>query len=161
MGFVYEIVDVTSNRRYIGKKQYWTPRRIKGCKSAKNVSDKRSPKFKTGCWKQTDWRTYKGSSPTLRQWRKEHKNHEYTYTILKQCYSKSELAYAEVETLVLSGAPWKMHPTEEGHLYFNIAIPAIKFRVNDRIDEPSIFFQGCTGEGDAYGSTTYGEGIYA
>lgn len=139
---MYEIVDETENRRYIGKKQYWFHKRIRGCKSI-GTTDKRSDSFKEHCWKETDWKKYKGSSPSLREWMKKHKDHEYSYTIIKQCYSKSELAYAEVEMLVLSGAPWKKHPMGEGHLYFNIAIPAIKFRVQDREKEDSIFFQGC------------------
>lgn len=139
LGFIYLIKDETSEKLYVGKKQYWLVKRIKGC--SHSASDKRSDGWKDKCWAPSDWRFYCGSSPTFNKWMKKHQDHTYTFHIIQQCYSKSELHYKEIEELVLRGAMWKRGADGE-HLYFNRSIPAIKFRVADRTEEPSIFFGG-------------------
>ena len=132
------IQDKTTNKYYIGKKQYWVTKRAKGC--SHSSTDRRSDGWKQKCWVENDWHTYKGSSPTLRKWMKQHPTHEYEYHILFQCYSKSELHYKEIEELVLKGVMWK-RGTDGDYLFFNRSIPGIRFRVSDRGTD-SIFFKG-------------------
>lgn len=138
LGFIYLIVDETTCRKYIGRKNYWLKKSgAKGCKSA--VSDKSSPKWKSSCWKQSDWMTYSGSSPSFKKWVKKHPDHTYTHYIIRQCRNRSELHYGEVEELVARGALWKMlvepisqeddNGYDSNFEYFNRQIPATKFRV--------------------------------
>ena len=142
LGFIYLIKDETAHKYYVGKKQFWLAKRAKGCKGSS--TDKRSKDWKQKCWVESDWMNYKGSSPTLFKWMRQYPDNLYTYHILHQCYSKSELHYKEIEELVLRGVMWKRG--EDGdYLYFNRSIPAIRFRVTDRPSE-SIFYQGGSSE---------------
>lgn len=137
LGFIYEIVDLTCGRKYVGRKQYWLVKNgtRKGCKNL--VSDKRSDRWKPSCWVESDWRSYKGSSPSFTKWMKKFPDHEYSFNIVRQCYNKSELHYAEVEELVMRGALWKRinnlgstdGVADSDYEYFNRQIPATKFRV--------------------------------
>jgi len=128
-GFIYVITDVTAGRYYVGKKQYWAARRIKGCRS--KVTDKRSSKWKSKCWSESDWRFYKGSSKNLQAWMEDHPTHQYEYRIVKQCRAKGTLHYSEIEALVRSGCLW-IRSCETGEpLFFNRQIPACKFRPQD------------------------------
>jgi len=125
-GFIYIITDETTGRKYIGKKQYWSAKhRIKGCKS--KVTDRQSKQWKCKCWKDHNWRDYKGSSPSLAKWMKDNPDNNYTYEIIKQCRSKGSLHYHELKML------WDMNVLtetfEDGeYVYFNRSIGAIKFR---------------------------------
>lgn len=125
-GFIYEITDETSGKKYIGKKQYWMAKRVSGCRA--KVSDRQSKKWKPNCWRESDWRTYEGSSKTLKGWMKDHPDHKYSYRIIRQCRSRGTLHYAEVEALVKSGAIWRLQESTGDHLYFNRQIPATRFR---------------------------------
>ncbi len=124
-GFVYVITDHTTGRLYIGKKQYWMSKRIKGCKT--KISDRQSPKWKHCCWRVSDWKLYKGSSKSLAQWMEEHPDNHYEYSIIRQCRSKGTLHFAEVEALVRSGSLWIREEDGE-HVFFNRQIPATRFR---------------------------------
>jgi hypothetical protein len=136
LGFIYLIEDVTAGRKYIGRKNYWLKKSgAKGCKTA--IADKTSEKWKPSCWKESSWRTYKGSSPSFQKWQEKYPEHEYSYTILRQCRNRSEIHYGEVEELVLRGAMWKTVVPIEGeedswdsnYEYFNRLIPSTKFRI--------------------------------
>ena len=140
LGFIYLIEDKTTGRSYVGRKQYWVAKQVKGCKS--KTTDKRHPKWRGKCWKESNWRDYQGSSPSMKKWREGNPDNEYVHTILCQCYSKSELHYKEVEELVLRGVLWKKLPDGSDHEYFNRSIPATRFRVADRTEEDSIFYGG-------------------
>jgi len=123
-GFIYLITDMTSGKKYIGKRQYWASRpRVKGCKS--KVTDKQSDKWKSCCWKEADWRLYSGSSKSLTKWMEEHPTHEYEFRILRQCRSRGSLHYAEIEAQVASGSLWKRD--RDGKIFFNRQISACKF----------------------------------
>lgn len=130
-GFIYVIIDHTAGRMYIGRKQYWMSKRIKGCKS--KITDKQSPKWKGSCWRESDWRVYKGSSPSFKEWQKKHPDHQYEYKIIRHCRSKGTLHYAEVEALVTSGSLW-VRGSDGSHTFFNRQIPATRFRPPDFYD---------------------------
>lgn len=124
-GFIYIIEDLTSGHAYIGKKQYWVKKSgVKGCKTA--VAHKTGGKWKPSCWRESNWREYKGSSKTLTKWMKKNPSNEYRFTILRQCVSRAELTFMEVKYM------WKYEVMEEylpsGYRkFFNLQIPAIKF----------------------------------
>jgi len=129
MGFIYLITDLTSKKKYIGRKNYWLKNQRVGCKGS-TPSDTRAVKFNWNCWNESDWREYSGSSPDLKKWMRKNQDHEYEYRIIKQCYNKGELAYSEVEEMVLRGVLWKRLSESGEYEYFNRQIPGIKFRVN-------------------------------
>jgi len=87
-GFVYEIYCTVNHKRYIGKKQCKTKLKRKPLKGKKN---KRIEIVNT------DWRTYTGSSTELNKDIKELGVDSFTFTVLKTCRSKWELAYEEIK----------------------------------------------------------------
>jgi hypothetical protein len=83
-GFVYEIEDRASGKKYIGKKFFW---------SRKTKQVKLKKKKYLG---ESDWRTYYGSSEKLLVEVNKDK-HRFKRTILRLCKSKSECAYFEAK----------------------------------------------------------------
>ena len=128
LGFLYCITHSETGRMYVGKKQYFyikQPRK-KGCKSL--ISDKSSPRFKGSCWTENGWRDYTGSSKDFNKFLKTEGNDKFTFEIIRQCRSKSELHYGEVEEMVVRGVLWKKDADGE-YIYFNRQIGATRFRI--------------------------------
>jgi Putative endonuclease segE, GIY-YIG domain len=84
-GFVYEIIDLTNNKRYIGKKQFLF-------KKTKTVKGKRKRTLV-----ESDWQTYFGSSDTLKEQITLKGFDNFERRILRICYSKSECSYWEAK----------------------------------------------------------------
>lgn len=87
-GFVYIIENLTNNRKYIGKKQCVTVikrRPLKGKKNKRHVE------------KETDWKTYCGSSEQLLKDIELLGKENFSFNIIKFCDSKSDLAYSEAK----------------------------------------------------------------
>ena len=88
VGFVYLITDLSTNKKYVGKKFFWSKRRLpplKG-KSRRRVVVKES-----------DWKQYYGSSEDLKTL-VEHKGEDFYYReILHLCKSKGECSYLEAK----------------------------------------------------------------
>lgn len=87
-GFVYIIENTTSNRKYIGKKQCVSNirlRPLKGKKKGRRIV------------KESDWKTYCGSSEQLLRDIELLGKDKFTFNIVKFCNSKSELAYYEAK----------------------------------------------------------------
>jgi hypothetical protein len=124
-GFIYVIRDETSGKQYVGKKQYWTAITMYGCKTRQY--NRQSPKWNPKCWKESGWRTYKGSSKIFTKYMRDNKDHVYTYEILMQCTSRGSLHYAELRELWRRDVLTKRGPDGD-YMYFNVAIQAIKFR---------------------------------
>ena len=86
LGFIYEITEEETGKKYIGKKGLLRKykRKLKG--STRN----------TITWKESDWRTYHGSSPVLME---RVASGEYTYDrqILLLCRGKADMMYYEVK----------------------------------------------------------------
>ncbi len=74
--FVYEITNLTNNKKYIGKKQFYFK------KNKKTV--------------ESDWKTYYGSNKTLQEDVKELGEENFKRIILHLCSSKSEASYLEL-----------------------------------------------------------------
>jgi hypothetical protein len=87
-GFIYEITNNISNKKYIGKKQCFM--RIKR-KPLKGKTRNRI--YKT----QSDWKNYTSSSSDLNEDIKKYGKENFTFKILKTCNSKWELAYEEIK----------------------------------------------------------------
>ena len=124
-GFIYMMTDLTTGEFYVGKKNVWIKKpRQKGCKTA--IASPVSPKWKPCCWKESDWRTYKGSSKYWSKHMKNNPDHKYDYRVLACCGSKGVLHFAELVAIIFS----KSLVSEKG---FNYAAPSIKYRVNPEL----------------------------
>lgn len=87
-GFIYEIVNATNGKKYIGKKQM--VRRIKR-NPLKGKKRKRIDHV------ESDWKTYTGSSDALNIDIATLGLDKFVFKILKFCYSKFELSYFEAK----------------------------------------------------------------
>lgn len=87
-GFVYKIENTITGKYYIGKKQ--CSRKLKK-RPLKGRVNKRIE------IKESDWKTYTGSSNDLNEDIKKYGKENFTFTILKICGSKWELAYEEIK----------------------------------------------------------------
>lgn len=82
-GFVYLVTNLVSEKKYVGKKLFWSSksRMIRGKKK----------KFKA----ESDWQSYFGSSDRVRTDLAALGPHKFLREILHICYSKSECSYLE------------------------------------------------------------------
>lgn len=87
-GFIYEITNLSNNRKYIGKKQMLTVKKMPPLKGKKNKRHKTV---------ETDWRTYTGSSNELNSDIEKYGKDNFKFEIIRFCGSKSELAYYEIK----------------------------------------------------------------
>jgi len=85
-GFIYEITNLTNNRKYIGKKQCLTVRKKPPLKGKKN---------KRHVVLETDWKGYTSSSNQLNRDIEKIGKDKFRFKILRWCNSKWELAYNE------------------------------------------------------------------
>lgn len=85
-GFIYEITNIITNKKYIGKKQINSKIRRKPLKGKKRARID---------YKESDWKTYTGSSNDLNSDIEKYGKENFTFNILKICNSKWELAYFE------------------------------------------------------------------
>jgi hypothetical protein len=85
-GFIYEIYNKKTDKKYIGKKQMISKIRRKPLKGKKRARID---------FKESDWKSYTGSSNDLNDDIKKYGKDNFTFTILKFCNSKWELAYFE------------------------------------------------------------------
>lgn len=76
LGFLYLITNKNTGRKYLGRKQYWITRKGKRIK-------------------ESDWRTYTGSSPDLNRDIKNIGLGKFKFEILAQVNSKGSLRYLE------------------------------------------------------------------
>lgn len=91
-GFIYEIHNVKENKFYIGKKQCFSKIRRKPLKGKKR---------KRLDVKESDWKTYTSSSDKVNEDISRLGKENFTFTIIKCCNSKWELAYFEIKEQIL------------------------------------------------------------
>jgi hypothetical protein len=87
-GFVYEITELDTGKKYIGKKNFWKPKIL-----PKN--SKRSRRVRTRV--ESDWRTYFGSSKEVQLLIEEKGKENYKREILRLCTTKGEMSYYEAK----------------------------------------------------------------
>lgn len=89
-GFVYEITNnaLPEPKKYIGKKQCVSKIRRKPLKGKKRA------RLDT---KESDWKTYTGSSKELNNDIEKYGKENFTFVILEWCSSKFELGYKEIK----------------------------------------------------------------
>lgn len=82
-GFVYLITDLTNNKKYIGKKFFWSRRK--------------DPKTKKRIKKESDWKTYYGSNLFLKGLVKEKGKENFRREILSLHTLIRDVNYSEVK----------------------------------------------------------------
>jgi len=87
-GFIYEITNTVTNKKYIGKKQCNSRIKLKPLKGRKN---------KRISIKESDWKDYTGSSKELNEDITKFGKDKFLFKILKICGSKWELGYFEIK----------------------------------------------------------------
>ena len=87
-GFVYLITNLTNNKKYIGKKNFWATRKLPPLKGQKR---KRTVK------KESDWKTYHGSSEAVKLLVEQSGTERFKREIIRLCKSKGEMSYYEAK----------------------------------------------------------------
>jgi hypothetical protein len=87
-GFIYEITNTVTNRKYIGKKQCISRFKRKPLKGKKN---------KRIDYKESDWKKYTSSSNELNADIEKYGKDKFSFKILKACGSKWALGYYEIK----------------------------------------------------------------
>ena len=90
-GFVYLITELSTGKKYIGKKFFWKPKIL-----PKNSKRKKRIKTKV----QSDWRDYYGSSAEVKLLVEG--GEKFTRRVLRLCFSKGELSYYELREQMIN-----------------------------------------------------------
>jgi hypothetical protein len=88
VGFVYLITENDTNMKYIGKKLFWSTKKLPPLKGKKR---------KRTVVSQSDWKTYYGSSEELKLLIENNGSDNYTREILHLCTGKGEMSYLEAK----------------------------------------------------------------
>lgn len=122
IGFIYRINNLSNGRYYIGRKSLRSVRNTKiakstydrlkkegGYKLSRRTNKSQTKKQKKKVWnhyrediKETNWKTYKGSSKDLLNDINKNK-HEIHKEIIHLCYTKTEMTYKETTEILCSG----------------------------------------------------------
>ena len=87
-GFVYIITNLETNKKYIGKKFFHHTKKLPPLKGMKR---------KRTVVKESDWKTYYGSSNILKEELNQHGKDKFKREIIKLCTNKKELTYWETK----------------------------------------------------------------
>jgi len=87
-GFVYIITELDTNKKYIGKKNFWRPKVL-----PKN--SKRTRRIRTKV--ESDWREYYGSNKELQLLIEQRGQNRYKREIVRLCRTKGEMSYYEAK----------------------------------------------------------------
>ena len=87
-GFVYQITELDTNKKYIGKKFFWKPKILPKTKNRKRRSRTRV---------ESDWRDYYGSSTDVQMLVEKKGVDNFRRDILKLCKTKGECSYYEAK----------------------------------------------------------------
>lgn len=85
IGFVYQIINLTNNKKYIGKKNFYfsKTKQVKGKKKRIKV--------------ESDWKSYYGSNKELQEDVENYGEENFRRDILRLCKSKGEFGYYEAK----------------------------------------------------------------
>lgn len=87
VGFVYLITDLTNGKKYVGKKNFWSIRKLPPLKGQKRKRTKKS---------ESDWMKYYGSSEEVKLLLEQSGEDRFKREILRLCRSKGEMSYIEM-----------------------------------------------------------------
>jgi hypothetical protein len=87
-GFVYEIEELDTGKKYIGKKNFWKPKTLP-------ANSKRKRRVRTQV--ESDWREYYGSSKEVQLLVESKGTSNYKRRILRLCKTKGEMSYYEAK----------------------------------------------------------------
>lgn len=88
VGFVYQITNLQNGKKYIGKKWFWSTRKLP---PLKGKTRKRTVK------KESDWMKYFGSSEEVKLLVEQHGEDNFKREILRLCTTKGECTYYEAK----------------------------------------------------------------
>lgn len=96
-GYVYKIVNLSTQQYYVGKKFliHQSKRKIGKKEKALIEGKGRRPEFER-VKKESDWKTYFSSSEVIKEDVKQNGSDHYKREIIQFAYSKKELSYLEV-----------------------------------------------------------------
>lgn len=112
-GFIYKVHHTSANKSYIGRKQILSNRTLPPLKGTKR---------KRKVQKESDWKTYYGSHPEIKQLISEGKESEFTREILEFAFSPKHLTYLETRYL------FEYRVLEQPDIYYNYNILGKFFR---------------------------------
>ena len=87
-GFVHQITELHTNKKYIGKKNFWKPKILP-------VNKTRKRRVRTRV--ESDWKTYFSSSSQIQKLVEESGEEKFKREILKLCKTKGEMSYYEAK----------------------------------------------------------------
>lgn len=88
VGFVYLITDLSNGKKYVGKKNFWSNRKLP---PLKGKTRRRSVK------KESDWKDYFGSSEQVKMLVESEGRNNFSREILYLCNTKGEMSYLEAK----------------------------------------------------------------
>jgi hypothetical protein len=88
VGFVYEVYDTEAKMKYIGKKKFWSKVTRPPLKGKKN---------KRRSVKESDWKSYYGSSEEVKQLVENTGEWRFKRKIIRLCKSLGEMSYYEMK----------------------------------------------------------------
>ena len=123
VGFVYRITHIPSGKIYIGKKFFHSSIRkiVKNRKNRKKII------------KESDWKSYTGSSKLLNSDIQLFGKDQFTFEILSLHECKSTLAWEETRQLVINDA-LRAKLLDGSKKYYNGIVCGIKYAVKDETD---------------------------
>ena len=80
-GFVYQLTEIDTNKKYIGKKNFWKPKVLP-------ITKTRKRRVRTRV--ESNWKDYYGSSNEVCQIVEQHGKERFKREILKLCKNKGE-----------------------------------------------------------------------
>jgi hypothetical protein len=106
-GFVYLVVNLLTNQKYIGKKYFSSRLR-------KKIPGKKRRKL---CIKESDWRYYKSSSDDLKADIAKYGEASFQFTILETFKTRAQVNYAEIRWLFVKDVLYSRLPSGEFEFY--------------------------------------------
>ena len=106
-GYVYLIVNTLTQRKYIGRKVFWSKnrRKVKGKKKRKLVVT------------ESNWRYYTGSSDDLKADIEKYGRAVFRFEILEVFKTRAETNYAETKALFVNDVLYSRLPSGEFEFY--------------------------------------------
>ena len=88
VGFVYLITNLENDKKYIGKKWFWSTKKLPPLKGKKR---------KRTVVKESDWKQYYGSSEEVKLLLEQHGKDNFKREMLRLCKTKGECTYYEAK----------------------------------------------------------------